>query len=279
MKRVWRLLRGRCFTSFPASLQELSTACSSALFPMEIKLMWSCPVWVHTHVFETESKSVCLSPKQLWSLLDIISQHDSRHYVPLTPRKPMSEWWWEMLPVPPLRERLQRGLSTLIRHQITCTNKCLIPWEKLLRYQRAWLQDTELWGKQTLVLLLLKQLVPRNVIKTAQLSFHLVADNSAWSSHVVLPGWSPSDRWRAWTLRCFGQLGVLLLTWQFWSLRWAGSRRSHLRQTPRWGQAMSHQPHSSVPRKGALQRDRRGGQRFVSEAAEKDRSTIWSVCG
>lgn len=133
VERVRRLPRRRCFTSFPASLQELSTACSSALFPKEIKLMWSCPVCM----CETERRSVHLSPKQLWRLLATISQPDSSRYVPLTLRTPMSESWWEMLPAPPLRERLQCGLSTLVRHQITQTNKSLIPWEKLLRCQRA----------------------------------------------------------------------------------------------------------------------------------------------
>lgn len=119
MDRVWRLLTRRYFTSFPVFLQELSTACSSASVPKKIKLMCSCPVSVHTHACQTERQSDCPSLKHLWSLLVVTSPPDNRHYVALTLRKPKSEGRQEMLPVPPLRDRLQCGLSTLIRHQIT----------------------------------------------------------------------------------------------------------------------------------------------------------------
>lgn len=142
---------------------------------------------MHTHACQTERQSDCPSLKHLWSLLVVTSPPDNRHYVPLTLRKPKSEGRQEMLPVPPLRDRLQCGLSTLIRHQITppttasSQGKAPEMSESLTTRHRA-------LGKADFGTSAATQPAPRNVIKTAQVNFHMVADNSSWPSRVLLPG-------------------------------------------------------------------------------------------
>lgn len=174
--------------------------------------------------------------------------------VPLTFRKPMSEWWWKCYQYLHFTGDCTVGsalsLDTRQPMKTNASSHGKSSWDvRGPNHKKQSSGESRLWyfcHSQTTC----SQNCPTELSSGG--------NNSAWSPHVLLPGWSPSDRWRAWTLRCFGQLEVLWLTWQFWSLRWAGSWRNHLHQTPRWGQAMLHRPRSSAPRKEALQRQKGG---------------------
>lgn len=149
-------------------------------------------VCVCTHTCVWDRKTVCLSiPK---TTLAITSKPDSRHCVPLTFRKPVSDDGGKHYQHLHFSRDCSVGSAlSLNTRQPIKTNASSSHGKssgdiREPNYKEQSSGESRLWyfcHSQTIY--------SQNFL--TELSSG--GNNSAWSPHVLLPGWSPSDRWRA----------------------------------------------------------------------------------